>query len=104
MGPYIVSSIRNGRNVTAYNFHDHDDVKSVHISMVCHYRINLNNSKNKNWLVEQIIAKRKVHRKNQYLVKWKYWDESFNEWVPTENIDISLIKEWKARQELSNTN
>lgn len=38
------------------------------------------------FFIEKIVKKRKVNKKEQFLVKFLYYPSKFNEWVPKENI------------------
>jgi hypothetical protein len=47
--------------------------------------------------VETVLSKRKYRQKIRYLVKWKGWPAEYNEWVPEEDMDESLVQEFQAR-------
>jgi len=37
--------------------------------------------------VEEILNHKRVNNKDVYLVKWKNYDETYNEWTEAENFD-----------------
>jgi len=45
------------------------------------------NKTDSDYEVEEIINKKKIKGKMYALVKWKGYDDSFNEWIPMENIN-----------------
>ena len=38
------------------------------------------------WEVEDILAKRRRNREDQYLVKWKGWPAEYNQWEPASHL------------------
>ncbi|KAI1285650.1 hypothetical protein HDE_11641 [Halotydeus destructor] len=53
--------------------------------------------------VEDIVKERVVSKKGrrtiQYLIKWKDFDDSHNEWIPACDVGRQAIKEWKENKE-----
>lgn len=48
--------------------------------------------------VETVLARRKTGRQVKYLVKWEGWPDTYNQWVPEDDIDKSLVKGWRERK------
>jgi hypothetical protein len=51
------------------------------------------------WLVERILAKRTVRRRQQYLVKWRGYSDADCSWEPRANLHCAdLLADFEARQ------
>ena len=46
------------------------------------------------WEVEDVVASRIVHKKRQYLVRYKGFSEAYDEWKGAKDVSVALVREY----------
>ena len=86
-----IADMNNRQSDYLYNYFNYNDIQRI---KELNMDIESDNDK-ENFEVEKILSHRKFKKRMKFLVKWKNYDESYNEWVWQENFnETSIIDEY----------